>query len=96
MNDHSQPDSLLAALVDRAFDTFEETLEAYGYSGPKIFVAVTCEEIPEGETKDATVAAFGYEESKDLITDLAIHLAAVAKAYGMRMVFAPVAQVGHD
>jgi hypothetical protein len=89
--DLSQPDSLLAQFVDETVDDLEWALAEAGFGKMRMLVVIHCDQAPLGE-KDSLVAGFGYDDSRDLLPDLAQHMIAVGRAHGLKVVVAPLGQ----
>jgi hypothetical protein len=88
-DDFSQPDSLLAAAVDRQLTQLEGTLNTLGFTEIRALLIIHCDTAPLGE-KDSLVAGFGYDDSRDLLPDLAHHLVAAGRAHGLTVKLVPI------
>jgi hypothetical protein len=84
--DFTEPDSPLAEILNEAIELIDRRCEEKGYREPTGFIICHVEhDIDPHEEPDATSAGFGYDDSRDLVADLAGHFVAAAKAHGIHI-----------
>lgn len=86
MPDFTEPDSRLAEVLNEAIELIERRCQELNYREPTGLIICHVEHDLDTDVEpDATSAGFGYEDSSELVADLAGHFIAAAKAHGIKI-----------